>query len=327
MSTLTAPEAVAALDSPEPRYVEAFLLPEGYEKNTIKKVRQLGEISDDLGRMVSRQVIMQDGLDYTVKSFNPHHRVTDIAVTMTVPWLTEPAGYNVHMALTLAKLGFPVDLVSAERNVELKPDLGKSAHNQLEINELTAMKHNRDPEKLIATGVSRAAMIGLLLTALAGDDGREVVYGDYVVPCYPKSLTVGSIGKHALMPVSEAKTIRHLLDFPFRTLQHYPTTFSVNPKRWVNHLAAMPELTSGVAGEAVRYMPIDTQGYVTAFSGDVMSQGENWQKLFAEFPNMEVELIKGGGHLSCASPRAIKSWKERFAKLGSDLEENHLVLP
>ena len=321
MSIATAQEAVAALDSPEPRYGEAFLLPKDYEKNTIKIVRELGEINDDLGRMVGRQVVMTDGLEYTVKSFNPHSRKTDIPVTMTVPWLTEPAGYNTHMALTLAKLGFPVDLISAERNLVVKPHLGKSAHNQLEINELTAMRHNRDPEKLIATGVSRAAMIGLLLTALADEDGREVVYGDYVVPCYPKRLTVGNLGKHALMPMSELKTIRHILDFPFRTLQHYPTTFSIKPKMWVNHLAAMPELTSGIAGEAVKYMSPLTRGHLTAFRGDVMSQGENWQELFAEFPNMEVELINGGGHLSCASPRAMKSWKERFHKLGDELDQ------
>lgn len=317
MSTVAALEAVAALDSPEPRYAEAFLLPENYEKTTIKKVRELGSINDDLGRMVSRQVVMTDGLEYTVKSFDPHNRSTDTTVTMSVPWLTEPAGYNTHMALTLAKLGFPVDLISAERNMQLKPHLGKSAHNQLEVNEFTAMKHNRDPEKLIVTGVSRAAMIGLLLTALAEDHGREVVYGDYVVPCYPQSLTVGKLGKHALMPFSEIRTLRHVLDFPFRTLQHYPTTFSVKPKRWVNHIAAMPELTSGIAGKAVQYIPQGVHGHLTAFRGDVMSQGENWQSLFADHSNMEVELINGGGHLSCASPLAMKSWKERFANLAA----------
>lgn len=317
MSTVAVQEAVAALDSPEPRYVEAFLLPENYERTTIKTVRELDSISDDLGRMVSRQVVMTDKQEYTVKSFNPHNRLTNTAVTMTVPWLTEPAGYNTHMALTLAKLGFPVDLISAERNMQLNPHLGKSAHNQLEISELTAMKHNRDPEKLIVTGVSRAAMIGLLLTALAEDHGHEVVYGDYVVPCYPQSLTIGKLGKHALMPFSEMRTLRHVLDFPFRTLQHYPTTFSIKPKRWVNHIAAMPELTSGIAGEAVQFIPRDTRGHLTAFRGDVMSQGENWQNLFADFPNMEVDLINGGGHLSCASPQAMKSWKERFANLAA----------
>ncbi len=321
MSIATAQEAVAALDSPEPRYVEAFLLPENYEKNTIRRVREIGEISDDLGRMVSRQIFMTDGLEYTVKSFNPHARKTNVGVSMTVPWLTEPAGYNAHMALTLGKLGFPVDLISAERNMELKPNLAKSAHNQLQIGELTAMKHNRDSEKLIVTGVSRAAMIGLLLTALAEENGNEIIYGDYVVPCYPEALTVGNIGKHALMPLSEIKTVRHILDFPFRTLQHYPTTFSVKPKRWVNHLAAMPELTSGIAGEAVRHMPRDVRGHLTAFRGDVMSQGENWQELFADFPNMDVEIIKGGGHLSCASPLAIRSWKERFHELGNELDQ------
>ncbi len=320
MSIATAYEAVTALDSPEPRYVGAFLLPENYEKNNIKKVREIGEINDDLGRMVSRQIFMKDGLEYIVKSFNPHDRKTDIPVTMTVPWLTEPAGYNSHMALTLGKLGFPVDLISAERNMELKPNLAKSAHNQLEIAELTALKHNRDPKKLIVTGVSRAAMVGLLITALAEDDDREVIYGDYVVPCYPKALNVGNIGKHALMPLSELKTVRHILDFPFRTLQHYPTTFSMKPKRWVNHIASMPELTSGIAGEAVRYMPRDIRGHLTAFRGDVMSQGENWQELFADFPNMEVDLINGGGHLSCASPLAIKSWKQRFHQLGDELD-------
>ena len=91
-----------------------------YEKNSIKNSRARW-INDDLGKMVARQIFMTDGLEYTVKSFNPHSRSTDIAVTMTVPWLTEPAGYNTHMALALAKLGFPVDLIGTERNLELKP--------------------------------------------------------------------------------------------------------------------------------------------------------------------------------------------------------------
>lgn len=305
----------------DPRPGEGILLPEGYEQNTIKKIKLVDELSDELGRCIFRRVEMEDRLVYDVKSFEPHKRKTDIAVSMTVPWLTEPSGYNTHMALILAKLGYAVDLVSAERNVELKPHIGKSAHNQLEIAQYTAEVHDRDKKKIIATGVSRAAMIALLLTALADTHDMEVEYGDYIVPCYPKGFTIFELGRHAVMPISETQAARHILDFPLRTLQHYPNTFSVNPKKWLNHMAALSHLMSGITGDSVQYMPEDLRGHLTAYLGDPMSQGENWQKKFADFPNMEIELINGGGHLSCATPATLGAWKGRFYNLAEELYE------
>ncbi len=310
-------EAVAVESGQDPRNGEDLFVSQ--DKAGIHSIEKRNETRDDLVRYVLRRVNMKDGHSYDVQSFSPHLVATNIPVTMTVPWMTEMSGFNTHMARNLAKLGFEVDLVSAERDIVLNPDIRASAANQLLIAEATARLHDRDTEKRIAIGVSRGAMIGFSLAAQAEEYGSEVIYGDYIAPCYPENLRAKQLLQHARLPISELSTLRHVLELPLATLKHYPASLSVRPKSIINHLASAPHLMSGVAGQEAAKMPRDSVGHVTAFRGDIMSQGENWQEIFADSPNMAVELIAGGAHLSCASPTAMQSWKARFKTLAKEL--------
>ncbi len=311
----------------KPLLSESVFLSESLQDNNIKSVSLLHRKKlKEIGSSTCRRVYMEDGKQYDVTSYEPLKRVSDISVTMTTPWLTEPKGFNDHMARSLVKRGFPVDLVSAERNVELLPNIHASARNQLMIAGYTADQQTRDPHKLIVMGVSRAAMIGFSVTAQARDLNRDIIYGDYIVPCYPEPPTTSrQLAKLALLPFSESGTVRHIVKFPSSAFRHYPSTFSVGPKKWINHLALIPNLLSGAAGDAAKLIDQHAQGTVLAFKGDLMSQGENWQEIFADHPHMKVILEDGGSHLSCATTSAIDAWKQRVDTLAAELSHRDVI--
>jgi hypothetical protein len=285
---------------------------------TSKKIRH--------GQLVCRKVCMSDGSRYDVKSLEPDKRTTDVGVTMTTPWLTEPKGYNCHMAMTLMRQGYPVDLVSAERHLELLPSLHKSAQNQLAITRYTSEKHQRNDKKAIAVGVSRGAMIGFSLTAQADKHNFDIVYGDYIVPGFPRSIIdKRQFNSYLQLPKLEAATLPHILKLPLRTLLHYPSTFSHSPKAMINHIAAIYPLVNGSAGESAKKVPNNHHGTVVAFRGDMLSQGEYWEEIFTKksYPYMDVVLSEGA-HLSCASHTTIEAFKERMKKVLSELHDNKL---
>lgn len=310
-----------------PLLKEGVFLSESLQDNDIDSVHisQKKHIKN-LGSIVKRVVTMQDGKCYDVMSYEPLERVSDIAVTMTTPWLTEPKGFNDHMARSVVKRGLPVDLVSAERNLEIFPNIHASARNQLMIANHTAEYEERDPKQLVVMGVSRAAMIGFSVTAQATDFDRFIVYGDYIVPCYPEPPTTSrQLAKLALLPFSESSTVRHIIKFPSSAFRHYPSTFSIGTKKWINHLALIPNLLSGAAGEAAHAIDKQSRGTVLAFKGDLMSQGENWQEIFADHPHMNVMLEDGGSHLSCATTNAIDAWKKRVDTLAYELSHPDII--
>lgn len=305
-------------------YSGGVLLPEKYKTNEISKVDIKNPQAIKHGNLILSRVSFEDGSIYDVKSFEPEKRATDIAVTMTTPWLTEPNGYNYHMANSLMRRGFPIDLVSAERQRQLLPHIGKSAHNQLRIARHTAELYDRNDSRLLVAGVSRAAMIGLSLTAQAKDHNFDVYYGDYIVPCFPESfMSRRQFKKYINLPKVEISSLPHIAKLPLKTLIHYPETFSHTTKAWINHIAAIPPLLSGDAGVAAKQLSTEQHGTVIAFEGDLLSQGEAWQEIFNKkmYPYMDMILIKGGAHLSCAEPTTIEEFKERFERVKAELVE------
>ncbi len=311
----SSPERVTTPNSPQP--IGSFL-PANYQSE-IETYTEESPQTRRQGVITLRRVVMTDGSRYVVESGEPQERVTDVPTTMTTPWLTSPRGYNRRMMLALMDCGFPVDLVSGEARDDHRPHLAKSAYNQLKIAELTSGEEGRDNEQLMVDGVSRAAMIGLGITAMAHQHNREVIYTESIVPCFPRGLSAWRDGKDYLrFPVTEVSALRHLGSLPFKILLHYSRTFDTSPSALLRHIEAIPTLVSGVAGEFGDQLPEDTHATVTVFRGDIMSQGEAWEEKLARYPNMKVDAFSSGGHFSCAMPDTYRDWRERQDRLRNE---------
>ena len=222
--------------------------------------------------------------------------------------------------LALMKAGFPVDFVGSEIKFGSHANLAKSSHNQLKITELTAEEESLDKDLLIVEGISRAAMIGFGLNAMSKDHDKTIIYSDLIAPCFPKRLDLRHSADYLKIPLSEPAIVRHLGRLPLHHLLRYPSTFSTHPSDLIRHMQAVPTLTSGIAGDFAKHMPEDARGSVVAFKGDILSQGEEWERILAEYPNMHFLDEPGAAHLDCAAPETYDAWLARQQALTSELE-------
>ncbi len=303
-----------------PLSAEGIFLPEDYisEVESHPKIKNKEYKS---GTVDTSKVVMTDGSVYIVETGHPRDPKTDIIVTTTTPWMTGQNGLNKRRVLALMNAGFPVSFVSSELQVEGSPNLAKSAHNQLKIAELTAEEEEFDRDLLIIDGISRAAMIGFGIHAMSRDNGKEIIYSDLTAPCLPEGLNILKDGANfAKIPFSELSTLRHLGNLPLKHLLRYPRTFSSHPVDILRHLQATPTLTSGLAGDFARHMPSDTRSTTVAFKGDILSQGERWERILLPYENIDFIDQFRGAHFHCAAPETYEAWLKRQEALASELK-------
>ncbi len=298
-----------------PRQDEVFLA-----QNPVRNIDHIKRRHHKRGYVDTLNVTMEDDVRYRVYSAEPKERITDTPMTMALPWFTKNEGLNRRMMYHIAGQGIPVDVVTVEQNLSYLPHLGKSAHNQLEISRQTAALYERNDDEIYVNGVSRGAMIGFALNAFAKAHGKEVLYSDLLVPCYPERLNIiRDALTYVALPKHELSSIAAFRSLPVKLMAKYPGTLDISPRGIVQHIKSIPTLTSGAAGEAALMMPNDTTAHVSVFDGDIMSQGERWRELLSDFPNITVENIAGGGHLSCASEPTYCDWAKRIDSLAFDI--------
>lgn len=272
---------------------------------------------------------MLDGSEYLVTHSELGRRAirgTDKVMSLeTSAWFTKFGGFNQRRQRALAEhFGMPSVFVGVPQNLDRIGNLKSHARNMLAIHAHLAMRTDNDPDNLILNGVSRGAMTADIAQSIAHEHDSHVIYNDAIVPCMPNGVTLLKFlsGFRETIP-NELGAVRSLR-LPLSILLHYRDTFDASPRGLFQQLKETPTLMSGQVGRSVRAND-DIEsffGYQTVYEGDMLSQGEKFEKLYDNHPYTKVELIPKGGHISCVSSDAYYSWKDRMRTISDILHEN-----
>lgn len=290
------------------------------EEEDIRRKSRLSRRPDQIDgvKFYEQEFTMQNGNRYDVTStvLSDADRTTDIASVETSAWLTRYGGLNKRRQLALGRMGIESTFVSVPKNLLRLGNLEDNARHQLQISQETARQFDRDPNYVFINGISRGAMTGLGAAAIASRYNIGVMYGDYIVPCFPNGVNP----KQDLLELpdllaNEIDPIYSLKQIPWQALRHYPSTVDRMPRELFQQLKEVPTLLGGSVGSLIdNELSQDSFGHVTAYEGDVMSQGRRWQEKLnpSMYPNMIVDLQRGGGHLSCVGTPCYDGWLGRM---------------
>lgn len=271
--------------------------------------------------------------DYIVTSSElPKKRrraASDIASVETSAWLTKFGGVNKRRQLALGQdFRIPSTFIGVQQNVDQFGRIEDNAHNHLFIASHIAERFGRDKANVILNGISRGAMHNLATHAVADEHGINVIYSDNIVPCFPHGLNPYTDLKDFLkfLP-NEAKSLT-TLKLPLRILQHYPKTLDSSLHGMYQQLKEAPTLLNGRMGSLIdSRLDSDAFGHITAFGGDIMSQGNRWLNRFDEsYPHMTVMLSPEGAHLSCISNDCYTNWHNRMKTITDILHEDRACI-
>lgn len=273
------------------------------------------------------KLTMEDGTQYLASTAQPSRRaknaVDSIANIETTAWTTNLEGMNMRRQRKLAQLGIASAIVSVPQNIGHIGSLTRNAHGELAIHDHFAELYDNNPEHLITNGISRGAMTAYGVVDLAPQHGKEVVYSDHIVPCFPYGVDPETdFNAYLNMPANELTTLRAIAQIPLRAMLHYPKTFDWHPVDLLRQLQEVPTLLSGATGEHADTMPHDTFGYAEVYEGDIMSQGKRWEEKLQDRPNFIVRNVSGGGHGSCVGEGAYNDWFGRVSAVAEALKAN-----
>ncbi len=273
-------------------------------------------------------ITMDNGATYEVTSSIAKKRSIDIGIIATTAWLTHELGINRDRAERATELGIDYTIVSPQQNLNRIGHFGRNVCNVININDYLNHRHDRDPDHLWNDGISRGAMHGFGIAAKAPYIGnKKVVYMDNMVPCFPLGFDPArDLGQLPELAKNELGAMTSFVKLPLNAVLTYPRTIAIHPRMFFQQMKEIPALLSGETGEAASHMPTDTFGYVTNFLGDIMGQGRRWQPILAEYDNLVVDNVKGGGHLSIAAPRAQEKWQRRLEGVHEAIESNPTIV-
>lgn len=286
--------------------------------NTVAGLKHLGEQRRKSGVVTKYEVTMQNNARYFLLHATPKHLKTDVGITQTTPWVTSLGGLNRRVLHSQLDAGMYGSLLSIAQQAGYKPSLEQAAHNQLAIERFLAERvdHERDPDNIIIKGISRGAMIGIAMGALAEQHDWKVMYSDLTVPCFPNKLdALQTAGKLPAMFRDEVAALMNLRNIPLRALRHYTGTLDTSREGLRYAIATIPELTSGNTGRLADSIPEDASAYIIGFEGDVMSDMEEWERRMKDRPNIIVDTRLGGAHATCFHEDIYQESKTRMFEL------------
>lgn len=313
-----------------PHHDDGDFLPPEYD-NPVKSVRSLEKPEvHDHATFYSQLVTMQNGTEYrVVNSTIPEKYAdnsSDIANVETTAWTTQIEGMNKRRMHALARLSMPTIFVSVQQNLANIGHLDQNAHNELQILQEFAERYDYSDEHNIGNGISRGGMTTLSTAAIASKHNMDQIYTDSIVPCFPYGLDLRrDLAAYSKFLPNEGSSLAAIKDIPFPALRHYPNTVDHSIKGIFQQLKEVPSLLSGEVGRQVQEnMSTDQFAYVSAYEGDVMSQGSRWKEMLdsKKYPNIIVDLINGGGHMSCVSNDCHTDWVDRVSTIAEILHEN-----
>ncbi len=314
------------------------------------------EISPDRNVFIARKVLgseatrhgitstevytLQNGREYEVVTGEPYAQRSDVPIVSTTALATSIRGHNRHNLYQGMSLGYPVVLIGPEgghshiptsrkaarqavRNL-LSINLAETAENMHEILEITDRLGFYEPGKIISTGESRGAMIGMGVKSRASKFGRLVIYSDLTAPCFP--MPRKEIERRTNLPmetIRQTSLMGHLpLKLHPRRLAHYPATLNLNPQFLLHVVGTIPTLLSGSAGKLAREIDQDAYIHNTLFRNDTWSFPEGWSEIFAEYPNV-VNTLRPGNHMGITDELTLKERSNRLGGLRDELAANH----
>lgn len=306
-----------------PRDTSGDFLYQPFE-NEVARTRQFDEDDTRHATILRERIDMEDGTYYDVTSTLAKHRTIDIGILATSAWLTQDRGINQDRALRAARMGIDTVFVSPQQNITRRGRFGKSVCNMIRIADHLHTRHDRDPDNLWLDGISRGGMHALGITAKAPFiDNKQVIYGDYTVPCFPDGVQPAKdLAQLPRLISNELGASTALLRLPISALRQYPRTVPLHPKKQFQQMKEIPALLSGEVGNATRNMPAETFGHVTNYLGDIMGQGSRWAPILAPYDNITVENFKGGGHISMVSGRCQDKWEARIRAVHEVIESD-----
>lgn len=263
---------------------------------------------------VRKEIVeMENGTYYEVTSTLAKNRTIDVGIVATAAWLTHDRGINKDRALRATKQGIDYTFISPQQNLTRIGHFGRNVCDIISIADYMHFRDDRDPDHLWLDTISRAAMLGLGVTAKAPYVNKRVIVGDYTVPCFPDGIDARrDLAQLPELALREFGALTAFTKLPLSAMVNYPRTFAFHPRMQFQHLKEIFSLLSGAAGDAARNMPLDTFGHVTNYLGDIMGQGRRWEPIFDKYPNLTVENFNGGGHLSLIDARCQNKWERRL---------------
>jgi len=274
------------------------------------------------------RIVMDNGSAYEVTSSIAKNRSIDIGIIATTAWLTHELGLNRDRAIRATEQGIDYTIVSPQQNLNRIGHFGRNVCNVLNINDYMNIRYERDTDNLWVDGISRGAMHGFGMVAKAPYVGdKKVIYADTMVPCFPIGFDpVRDLPELPKLAMNELGAMTSFVKLPLNAMLTYPRTIAVHPRMLFQQMKEIPALLSGETGEAAKNMPVDTFGYVTNYLGDIMGQGRRWEPILAEYDNLIVDNVKGGGHMSIAAPRAQEKWQRRLEAVHEVLESDPTIV-
>lgn len=298
------------------------------------------------GVSISQEVYeLSDGAQHQFHYFQPVNQKTEVPVVFTTPWLTSDRGHNRLTAIDIAMLGYPVIEIGPTGNFnegllgEIKrwmfefnrrfaditcQDLARDAHNIHQMLDANYGQHSYSSSLAVYIGDSKGAMTAMGLKAFEEKHQRLGIYADLIAPCYANGLRLTDLLAYRRQVFSELRALGELaLEIPFSKLIQYPDTVNANPKSVAYQIAMLPTLVSGVAGElASAISDKNTKMYITALTGDIAGQGEEWKRILGGLAGVSVEMLDGS-HLSLAAKRITAARQLRLDRLISELHRTN----
>lgn len=319
------PDTVSSI----PRRDEEFSSQKSF--NTVQELLDIDKDNSNQRATFYKQLaIMENGARYIVTSSDiPQSRQrdsSDIANVESNAWLTRGEGINKRRMLYLAKQAIPSIFIGAQQNLTRVGSLPRAAHDGLEIAKYIGQERGYDNGTTIGNGISQAAVRTLIETAIAEQHGIKKVYTDAIVPVFPEGLKPGkdTLTLPLMLGYEIGASLNGLTKTPLRAIRHLPRTLDVSPKAIFQQAKEIPTILAGHPAHYVSSMPRDTFGHITVYSGDVMSQAERHQRMYAPelFPNMVVSFEAGGGHASCALEDCHCKWGDRITAVADVLHDD-----
>lgn len=312
--------------SPEPAKVRDF----PNDVNRIVKTLDVDDRLENLDLIYRTDLVeMTNGLRYIVgyntieptkqremDPANKRYAGSDMVVLEGTAWTTKNGKYyrQRHDMLALEHRR-PSIIVGVQQNLNRFNNLHKTTDDMLAIHAFYAAVLGYDQDNMTTMGTSRGGMLALLLQLRAGKYGKNVVHSDSMVPCVPTTKdTVKMFSPKNLYTLvrNEARTAQHLGLSKTELLEMVDVFDFLSVRGLIQQIKEGLALGGSNIERAVAKSSVkDAVGDIVVQRGDAMSYADKWPTIFANHPNMHVDVRDGGGHGSCISKLYFNEVTER----------------
>ncbi|GAC1498558.1 MAG: hypothetical protein NVS1B10_00500 [Candidatus Saccharimonadales bacterium] len=345
--TGTIEDSLASIHPIRPDVQDGFFNIEDQE-NKLKAVDRNPVVNQELlqikktrhGTTSLNLVTMENGRHYEVVTGEPKTEQSIYPVVFTTALGTSIRGHNWHTMHRMMDLGYPTVLIGPEgghakwprSKDSLKRFMHNLAHISLEetsrnMHEIIDFKDTEDlyePGKTFNIGESRGAMAGLIYNAVAKQYDRVPIYSDHTAPCFPNGLS--QLTEHLVLPgqlVTQTNLFGNLpLKVHPRRALSYPRTINPNPHYLMHMVANVPTLLKGSTGRFARTIDTNAVIHNTIFDDDAWSDGDEWDRIFADHPNV-VNDHRPGTHMAIAREDTLDARLDRMRVLRDEMSSNH----